>query len=174
MKFLIIIRYMYISIFSTLINVFRNLFYKFHESVRFRVNLSSFIYLHPVNGLKKNRTGECAYFAIIIKLWPNHSREEWDIRAGARPLTGRRINKSQLRELMRRVILSPVALGIRRIRGWRHFYRVLLLLVQWRWRFCPLVNPIIVFLKTCIVVYLLYSLDSLLFVLSKIDSSLKI
>lgn len=27
--------------------------------------------------------------------------------AGARPLTGRRINKSQLRELMQRVILSP-------------------------------------------------------------------
>jgi len=37
--------------------------------------------------------------------------------AGARPLTGRWINKSQLRELMQRVILSPRPRRGCRIRG---------------------------------------------------------
>lgn len=54
------------------------------------------------------------YFAIIIiKLRPppNLGRGGEQDTAGARPLTGRRINKSQLRELMQRVILSPRLLG---------------------------------------------------------------
>lgn len=48
---------------------------------------------------------------IIIKLQPNLGRGGEQDTAGARPLTGRRINKSQLRELMQRVILSPRPLG---------------------------------------------------------------
>lgn len=48
---------------------------------------------------------------IIIKLQPNLDRGGEQDTAGARPLTGRRINKSQLRELMQRVILSPRPLG---------------------------------------------------------------
>lgn len=65
----------------------------------------------------ENSTGRmraCIFrYIIIIKLRPNLGRggmEEQDT-AGVRPLTGRRINKSQLRELMQRVILSPRPLG---------------------------------------------------------------
>lgn len=60
----------------------------------------------------KNSTGECTcilYIAVtIIKLrGPTSAAGEEEDTTGARPLTGRRINKSQLRELMQRVILSP-------------------------------------------------------------------
>lgn len=64
---------------------------------------------------RKILPGEYArvFFAIIIiiKLRPNLGRGGGQDTAGARPLTGRRINKSQLRELMQRVILSPRPLG---------------------------------------------------------------